>query len=161
MFLSDIGKIVEGCWMQIPQHFPFARLDFHQTMPNHFHGIVEIVERAISRPSIVRTRHAASIRGTSIPVDKRQLPADPVPGSLQVIIGSFKSAATKQIHEAGFREFAWLGRFYEHVIRDGEDLDRIREYIRENPANWSTDEDFPRNMRLDRKQDKDGWFAPD
>ncbi len=59
------------------------------------------------------------------------------------IIRSFKAEATKKIHDAGFAQFAWLARFYEHVIRDGADLDRIREYIAENPANWIIDEDNP------------------
>ncbi len=35
------------------------------------------------------------------------------------------------------------------MIRDGKDLDRIREYILENPVNWTSDEDNPRGLRED------------
>lgn len=42
MRLSDTGKIVDDCWRKIPDHFPNARVDIYQIMPNHVHGIVEI-----------------------------------------------------------------------------------------------------------------------
>jgi len=32
--------------------------------------------------------------------------------------------------------FAWQPRFYEHIIRDAAEWDRIRKYITNNPANW-------------------------
>ena len=35
----------------------------------------------------------------------------------------------------------WQRNFYEHVVRDEEDLERIREYILNNPINWDTDEE--------------------
>ena len=73
----------------------------------------------------------------------------PRKGSLPVIIRSFKAAATRIAHEAGFTNFSWQSRFYEHIIRDGEDFDRISEYIAENPANWKADEEYPRNLRID------------
>lgn len=33
----------------------------------------------------------------------------------------------------------WHRNFYDHVVRDDRDLDRIRGYIESNPANWNTD----------------------
>jgi len=35
----------------------------------------------------------------------------------------------------------WQRNDYEHIIRDARELERIREYILNNPANWATDED--------------------
>ena len=37
---SRVGRIVEGCWAAIPDHFPIVRLDAFVVMPNHVHGIV-------------------------------------------------------------------------------------------------------------------------
>jgi putative transposase len=69
--------------------------------------------------------------------------------SLGSIIGQFKSKCTKRIHAAGFTDFLWQTRFYDHIVRDGRDLDRIRQYILANPANWSKDDNYSRNIRMD------------
>lgn len=42
MNLSEIGKIANKYWLEIPEHFPFVKLDVHVVMPNHVHGIVII-----------------------------------------------------------------------------------------------------------------------
>jgi hypothetical protein len=50
MHLSDPGKIVEECWVRIPEHFPNTRVDVFQIMPNHVHGIVRIREANTNLP---------------------------------------------------------------------------------------------------------------
>lgn len=42
MQLSEIGQLAEKYWMEIPDHFPFAKLDEFKIMPNHMHGIIII-----------------------------------------------------------------------------------------------------------------------
>ena len=42
IILSDIGKMAEKYWNEIPAHFPFVRLHSHVVMPNHVHGIIQI-----------------------------------------------------------------------------------------------------------------------
>jgi hypothetical protein len=37
----------------------------------------------------------------------------------------------------------WQRNYYEHVIRDEESLNRIREYILNNPAQWAFDRENP------------------
>ena len=44
MQLSEIGRIVESCWREIPEHFENTCVDVFQIMPTHVHGIVEIRE---------------------------------------------------------------------------------------------------------------------
>ncbi|MGA7730005.1 MAG: transposase [Chloroflexia bacterium] len=58
------------------------------------------------------------------------------------IIGSFKSAPTKRINELHNKpgEPVWQRNYYEHVIRNEHELNRIREYIYWNPAKWAQDE---------------------
>lgn len=154
MNLSSVGRIAEECWKRIPEHFVNVSLGIYQMMPNHIHGIVEIVEcsagedpPASSRKDLinqVRTSARAGKGGSATwPLMKNPKQ------TLGKIVRSFKAEATKKIHDTGLVDFAWLGRFYEHVIRDGEDLDRIREYILENPANWKADEYYPGNIRMD------------
>jgi len=42
MELSEIGKIAEKYWLEIPKHFSNIRLDEFVIMPNHIHGIIVI-----------------------------------------------------------------------------------------------------------------------
>ena len=42
MHLSEIGKLAEKYWLEIPEHFPFVELSNFVVMPNHFHGILII-----------------------------------------------------------------------------------------------------------------------
>jgi REP element-mobilizing transposase RayT len=57
------------------------------------------------------------------------------------IVAYFKYGTTKQINElrnTGIDKI-WQRNYYEHIIRDEDDLNRIREYISNNPAKWSED----------------------
>jgi REP element-mobilizing transposase RayT len=62
---------------------------------------------------------------------------------LGIIVGSFKSAVTKRIHDLGLhqKEKIWQRSYFEHVIRDELDYENIFEYIESNPINWSLDEE--------------------
>ena len=65
------------------------------------------------------------------------------------IVAGFKSAATKRINE--FRSTpgtpVWQRNYYEHVLRSEPDLDRVRQYIVDNPAKWAEDPENPQNVR--------------
>ncbi len=108
MCLNELGKIVEGCWKDITKHYPNTELDYFVIMPNHVHGIIII-------NSVVETGHAPSLQ--------MQTP------TLGNMIGSFKSAVTKQIHEHGEIHFSWQPRFYDRIIRNERELNAIRNYI--------------------------------
>jgi hypothetical protein len=65
------------------------------------------------------------------------------PNSLGSIIGQFKSKTIKRIRVAGYCDFAWQTRYYDHIIRDLADLNRIRRYIQENPIQWEMERNLP------------------
>jgi REP element-mobilizing transposase RayT len=54
------------------------------------------------------------------------------------LIGAFKTVSTKKINllrdTTGAR--FWQRNYYEHIVRDEEDLNRIRRYIAANPRRW-------------------------
>jgi REP element-mobilizing transposase RayT len=64
-------------------------------------------------------------------------------GTLSIVIPTYKAAVTTECRDKGYSEFCWQSRFYDHIIRDGKDLDRIRDYIIENPIKWYLDENNP------------------
>lgn len=65
----------------------------------------------------------------------------PEAGSLSTVIRSYKSICTKTIKRYK-ADFAWQDNFYDRVIRNEKELENIRKYIYDNPANWRKDEDF-------------------
>jgi len=130
MYLNQAGKIVEQTWLNIPLHFPNTSCEIFVVMPNHIHGIIEIINE-----EIVGARHASPLRSTGINGVK--------PGSIGAIIGSFKSAATKHLHQTKtiIQEKIWQPNYYEHIIRDEQDYQKVYEYIMNNPLNWLLDEE--------------------
>ena len=133
MQLSDFGAAAQECWRAIPEHSPYVDLDAFIVMPNHVHGIVTIT---------VGARHAVPLHNaTSVPAAFGK----PLAGSLATIVGSFKSATTKRVNELRGTPAApvWQRNYHEHVIRNDRDLDRIRQYITENPVRWADDEFNP------------------
>jgi len=59
-------------------------------------------------------------------------------------MGQFKSVTTKRIKEKGYSlPSIWQRNYYEHVIRNDEELEKIREYILYNPLHWATDRENP------------------
>jgi putative transposase len=65
--------------------------------------------------------------------------------TLREIVRMFKAASTRRIREQGTEHFAWQRNYYEHIIRNEESFNRIRQYIAENPAHWPDDEENPAN----------------
>ncbi|MDJ0735199.1 MAG: transposase [Nostocaceae cyanobacterium] len=91
----------------------------------------------------VETRNFASLQQ---PTDESNKFGPLKPGSLQAIIHAYKSAVTRWCRQNGHDNFRWQPRFYEHIIRADESLDRIRQYIADNPAKWELDKDNPANL---------------
>ena len=69
----------------------------------------------------------------------------PVAGSLPTIVRSFKSAVTKRINEIRNSPGLplWQRNYYEHVIRNEADYNRIAEYVATNPQRWEEDKLHP------------------
>jgi REP element-mobilizing transposase RayT len=130
IIMSEAGMMVVEQWNALPQRFPNIELDIYQIMPNHFHGMV-IVE----------------------PVGAGLVPAPVKKPALGDIIGAFKSITTHEYilgvdnkHWPQFYKRLWQRNYYEHVVRDEKDLNRIRDYIQSNPANWDKDEENPNRI---------------
>ena len=67
----------------------------------------------------------------------------PRPRILGSIVRSFKAATSKRVHELGYSGAIWQRNYYEHVIRDEAELNRVREYIVANPLQWLFDHENP------------------
>ena len=125
---SKIGLIALQYWLAIPEHFPDVKLDELIIMPNHIHGILILNNR-----SAVGTRHGVSR------LNRNQF-AKPIKNSVSVIINQYKSSVKRWCNKNGFNDFKWQSRFYDRIVHNENSIDRIREYIRNNPNNWKEDD---------------------
>ncbi len=131
MILNDMGKMVLHCWSQIPEHFPDVEIDECCVMPNHFHGIFLINCRGVGCKG---ERFFA-------PTDDRD--TDMNSGTSKTvgsIVRGFKIGVTKWARKNLEIIDVWHRNYYEHVIRNESDLEKIRQYIFDNPVNWENDE---------------------
>lgn len=124
MRVNGFGKMVQKCWDELSVHYSNVELDAFVVMPNHVHGIVVIVDR----------------RGeVTSPLQLHDQP------TLGRIIGYFKYQSTKLINELRGTPGApvWQRNYFEHIIRNDHDFERIREYIAYNPIGWQMDDENP------------------
>jgi len=143
MNVSDIGKIANQFWQEIPKHFPFVNLDEFIIMPNHVHGIIEINWNIIDKPESVETQNFASLHGVEYKQYKNKF--GPQSKNLSSIIRGFK-VGVKKYATMNNVNFAWQSRFYDHIIRNDESLNKIREYVITNPKMWERDRNNLENV---------------
>jgi putative transposase len=128
MALNDAGLMVHNIWLDIGNKYDGFENDLFVVMPNHLHGILIIRERGPAR--------------------------GPAPTlSLPDVMRNFKSLTTtfymKGVEENQFEPFEkrlWQRSYYEHIIRKNESLEKIRQYIVNNPGKWEEDRENPRFM---------------
>jgi len=118
VILNNRGKIAFECWNDLPVHFRSVEIDDFIVMPNHVHGIIWINE-LVNR------------RDTACRVSTEQF-GKPLRGSIPTIVRSFKSAVTKRIHRIEPQIKVWQSNYYDHIIRNDQDLENIRTYIKYN-----------------------------
>ncbi len=143
MVCNDCGRIVTEEWLQTKQLRSYVELDAFVVMPNHVHGVIMILDN----DGDAARADMAIRRGMARHAPTRRF-GDLQPRTLATIVGSFKSAVTKRINELRRTPGApvWQRNYYEHIIRNENELHRIRDYIINNPAQWQEDHENPQNL---------------
>ena len=146
MHLNETGQIVRAEWMRSAEIRREISLDEFVVMPNHLHGIILIhAGEGIGETDVVPGGVGATGRSPLRAARRCSSRPGPPLRSLGSLIGGFKSAATIRIN--ALRETpgmtVWQRNYYEHVIRDDSELQRIREYVRQNPLQWTIDRENP------------------
>jgi len=134
MQLSEIGNMANKFWKEIPEHFPFVELDEFVIMPNHVHGII-----IINKPNDGECIDKRNVKTPNLGVSTTAIASKKwKPESLGVIINQYKRICTinaRKIHA----DFVWQSRFHDHIIRNDDSLQRIRDYIINNALRWIED----------------------
>lgn len=131
-------NIAETAWRKIPSTSPRVVLDEWIVMPNHVHGILILTDPADTPAAPFDWRHTPPL-----PAAEPRSFANAPAGSLGAIVRSYKAAVTRRVnHQCGTRGHKrWQRGYYERIVRDDRELDRIRVYIRQNPSRWAEDRD--------------------
>ncbi len=121
--LNDTGRLVKSAWEWLTMRYAYVELDTYVVMPNHLHGIIDIFDQYSGNR------------------EKDQALRKP----LGRLIGAFKTWSTRRVNNALETpgQPLWQRNYYERVIRNDEELDRVREYIVYNPMRWDTDSENP------------------
>ena len=139
MILNDWGTAADRFWNEVSAHFHGVAVDAHVIMPNHAHANIVIVHDSTRRGEVaspsMATLRAAEPGGVSPPLQP----------TLGQIVAYYKYQTTKAINLMRGTPGAkfWQRNYWEHVIRNDAEMNRIREYIETNPERWSDDQLHP------------------
>ncbi|MGE0268616.1 MAG: transposase [Candidatus Omnitrophota bacterium] len=113
MMLNPCGEIVSQCWHDLPAHYPNLQLDQFVIMPDHIHGIININKNNV---------------GNGLKPFPTKL------HGLSEFVRAFKTFSSRGInhHLNGNGRFHWQKSFHDHIIRDKQSLEEIRQYIIRN-----------------------------
>jgi len=128
MILNDFGKIVEAEWKKSEIIRKEIKLGAFCVMPNHFHSIVTIGNPILPEKSEKLPQTKGYI--SDFRAEKHSISA--------LMIG-FKSSSNRQIQKSGNKSFEWQPNYYDHIIRDIQEFNRIENYIKTNPQSWNKD----------------------
>jgi REP element-mobilizing transposase RayT len=152
MSLNPTGDMIRKAWNELPERYQGVNIDAFVVMPNHVHGIIVLNSIDVGTAPCGRPNFSPFTVDDNNRQPQGVAPTDGWPISLPDVVHRFKSWTTK-LYSDGVKQYGWTPfndrlwqhNYYEHVIRNESDLNRIRQYILENPAAWSNDEENPIN----------------
>jgi putative transposase len=161
MNASEYGLIVSQCWHDLPNHYHHAQTDSFVLMPNHVHGIIAIlprnpVERRGGFTNLPPIDPAHRRGGFTNPprmdgTRRRGGFTNPPLHSLAEIVRGFKTYSARRINRirGNAAQPVWQRNYYEHIVRNDDELNKIREYIQTNPLRWLYDrENIPPRVSI-------------
>ena len=160
MKYSPTGDIARQLWIEIPNQFGYANLDEYIVMPNHIHGIIQINKtnpesnphpgkyNRLGNATDDQTTHDPNFDDASMDIPTNKNPGG-ITGNynpmlhdnLSRIIRWYKGRVSFEVRKV-MDGFSWQPRFHDRIIRNEEQLTRVRKYIINNPRNWKNDDWF-------------------
>lgn len=142
MQCNAAGESLTSWWQCLPGKFPSTTADTFVVMPNHLHGIITITAKDGLVGADLRVRPDQD----DVRFYPRLRPNALIPQIMQWYKTMTTNAYIHGVKEWGwppFRGRLWQRNYYEHVIRDVQDHQRIYDYIEANPGRWTEDEENP------------------
>ena len=142
MMLNKTGETVKQWWLKLEDKFINVKLDNYVVMPNHIHGIIVVIEK-----DKVGAIHELPLQSGMMLRRQMLIPKT---------VGYFKMNSAKYINRLrdAMGHPLWQRNYYEHVIRNENELDRITEYIQNNPLKWDLDRENPSSRNFNMEHDR-------
>lgn len=140
ILLNKNGIVVNNIWNLLPEHH-FVGLDVFQIMPNHIHGVVFI-------KNFVGVSFMKPDNSMEIAKSHRHMGLINQTPTLGQIIRYFKAKCSHELHKMGFCQQIWQRNYHERIIRNEDELQKIRDYVELNPLKWDLDKNNPINMKF-------------
>lgn len=158
MELNEGGRYAMACWNEIPVHYQKVRLHPFVIMPNHIHGIIEIMmeeqmsgatnsakgfQNFKSQPNGFHGQLSLSPSFIQHKVKSGNLKNQYqhiVSGSIGAIIRGFEIGVTTFFRKHTEIHNVWQRNYHDTIIRSERSFRNISNYIINNPKNWINDE---------------------
>ena len=111
--LNHFGEIANMAVFKIPIHYPCVEIKKHVIMPNHVHMLL-----------FIDAEKGKNEKGFP---------------NVSSIVGKYKAAVSREIHETDPLITVWQRSFYDHIPRNEKALEDIWQYIDDNPHKWDLD----------------------
>ncbi len=115
--LNALGRAVEAYWRALPAKYPGLELFDFVVMPNHFHALLRIHQMPANHEHQLGFLMSRFKGGSSF------------------IYGQMRRAG--EVEDIG--EHLWQRDYWDCLVSSAEAFRGWQKYIRENPANWSSD----------------------
>ena len=155
MILNDAGKMIAKWYYELENKFTDIRCHQMVVMPNHFHCIIENVgaDLRVCPENNIADGNTNNIVDGNIQVEHRNILGEHgnilgehVGSPLHRVVGWFKTMTTNEyirgVKTLGWEPFdgkLWQRNYWEHIIRNENDYNRISNYIINNPLQWEKD----------------------
>jgi REP element-mobilizing transposase RayT len=154
MRLNAAGQMIQAVWDELSTNYAGVETDHFVVMPNHLHGVCILVgagpracpESGGQPQGVAPTKTQSAYAGVA-----RLL-------SLPDVLHRFKTLTTQRyargVKEVGWVRFnrrLWQRNYFEHVIRNENSLNRIRQYVLDNPMRWEFDRENPATLKPEAK----------
>ena len=166
MRLNDSGLMVHRWYTELENKFPDIQCHEFVCMPNHVHCIVahvygnhvdgnvvvvgadlRVCPDSMSPPIWCNRQSLSGEQTTHEQTTCEQTTEGEHAGSpLHRVVQWFKTMTTNEyirhVKQDGWPPFKgklWQRNYWEHIIRNEQELIRIRDYIKNNPKNWNLD----------------------
>lgn len=138
MIVNDAGQMIGRWWNELKNKYANVEINEYVVMPNHCHGIINIVGTAVGADLRVCPNETVEHAGSTL----RGRP-------IYEMVQWFKTMTTNEYirnikynHWEPFDGKLWQRNYFEQIVRDETSLQRIREYIVNNPCQWQQDKLF-------------------
>jgi len=162
VILNDAGKMIEKWCAELPNKFPDIVLDEFVIMPNHFHAIIintgignaanvgadlRVCPDELGERNILGEHTGSPLRVCPDELGEHDMLGEHAGSPLHRVVQWFKTMTTneyirgvKTLNLQTFNKKMWQRNYWEHIIRNAQSHQHIKDYIINNPANWEKDE---------------------